>query len=201
MAPLETGVYVYIVSSTVQDATLYQAPLSRYNKSCPPNTVPSTKTSPLPSLRFVHNHALAYRDLRSSNSCRRPTTYHPPARPSRVVSSSIRNLVLPCTSSPRPLLEMTFPVIDCKIVHGTILPAQRTPPWRSTTASSFYLHRLRLQRKMSVRAQRYLGSSALSSRQRIRSPTNAHTCSNTIKKLKMAIARSPAKCYEVRRLR
>ena len=62
----------------------------------------------------------------------------PPARRSRVVSPSIRNLVLPCTPSPppRPRLEMTPPVIDSEIVHGTTLPAQSTPPQRGTSASS-----------------------------------------------------------------
>jgi hypothetical protein len=62
----------------------------------------------------------------------------PPARRSRVVSPSIRNLVLPRTPSPPPRrrLEMTPPVIDSEIVHGTTLPAQSTPPRRGTPASS-----------------------------------------------------------------
>ncbi|KAI0247825.1 hypothetical protein BJV78DRAFT_1242296 [Lactifluus subvellereus] len=45
-----------------------------------------------------------------------------PARHSRVISPSIWNLVLPRTPSPPPRLEMTLPVIDCKIVHGTHSP-------------------------------------------------------------------------------
>jgi len=137
--------HVDIVSSPVQEAFIRtsaptRAPLSRYNKSYPPSIMSSTTREDVAAaLLALH----AQPRLGSSRpplvqlSLQTKNVDPPPARRSRVVSPSIRNLVLPRTPSPppRPRLEMT-PVIDSEVVHGTTLPAQRTPPRRATPASS-----------------------------------------------------------------
>jgi hypothetical protein len=63
----------------------------------------------------------------------------PPPRCPRVITPSLRNLVLPRTPSPppRPSLPLTTssPVIDRRRGHATT-PAQRTPSRHATPASS-----------------------------------------------------------------
>jgi hypothetical protein len=136
---------VDIVSSSVQEASIRTSvppwvPLSRYNKLYLPNTMSfTTREDVAAALPTLH----AQPRLGSSRpplvelSLQTENLDLPHARRSRIVYPSIRNLVFARTPSPPPWcrLEMT-PVIDSGIVHGTTLPAQRTPPRRGTSASS-----------------------------------------------------------------
>ena len=146
LAPSDTeDAHVDIVSSPVQEAFVRtsappRAPLSRYNKSYPPNTMSSTTREDVAAaLLTLHAQPRlgSFRPPLVELSLQTENVDPPHTRRSRVVSPSIRNLVLPRTPSPPPRrrLEVT-PVIDSGIVHGTTLPAQRTPPRRGTPAFS-----------------------------------------------------------------
>jgi hypothetical protein len=146
LAPSDTeDAHVDIVSSPVQEAFIRtsappRAPLSRHNKSYPSNTMSSTTREDVaaaPLTLHAQPRLGSFRPPLIQLSLQTENVDPPDTRRSRVISPSIRNLVLPRTPSPPPRcrLEMT-PVIDSGIVHGTTLPAQRTPPRRGTPASS-----------------------------------------------------------------
>ena len=148
LAPLDAeDAHVDILSSPVQEAFIRpsapsRAPLSRYNKSYPPNAKsPTTRedvAAALLSLRAQPRLGPSRPVLVQLPSPTEDVEPPLPVRRSRVVSPSLRNLVLPRTPSPSPRrpLQMTSPVIDSEVVHGTTPPAQRTPPRRATPASS-----------------------------------------------------------------
>ncbi|KAF8269259.1 hypothetical protein EI94DRAFT_1829056 [Lactarius quietus] len=153
LAPLDSeDPHIDIVSSPVQD-TFFRAypssraaPLSRYNKPHPSN-----HTKPSTTREDVAAALLALRAQPRLSSSSRPalpnvmtqpaavqTPHHPPPRRSRVVSPSLRNLVLPRTPSPPPRapLPMTNcpPIID--LGNETIPLAHTSPPPRRTPVSS-----------------------------------------------------------------
>ena len=154
LAPLDSeDPHIDIVSSPVQD-TFFRAypssrtaPLSRYNKPHP-----SGHAKPSTTREDVAAALLALRAQPRLGSSRpappnvwtaQPTAEtqpHPPAstRRSRVISPSLRNLVLPRTPSPPPRapLPMTHspPIIDLEQKPTT--SAHTTPPPRRTPVSS-----------------------------------------------------------------
>ena len=69
-----------------------------------------------------------------------------PSQCARVVTPSLRNLVLPCTPSPprSSLLLTTSPIINHGPVHATAPEARSTPPCRATPTSPLprFLHHL-----------------------------------------------------------
>ena len=69
-----------------------------------------------------------------------------PSQRARVVTPSLRNLVLPCTPSPprSSLLLTTTPIINHGPVRATAPSARSTPPCRATPTSPFprFLHHL-----------------------------------------------------------
>lgn len=142
-----------IVSSPVQE-TFFRAfpssraaPLSRYNKPHPPNhsKPPTTREDVAVALL-----ALRAQPRLSSSRSVLPNVWtqsaagsqHPaPARRSRVVSPSLRNLVLPRTPSPPPRAPLSMtnypPIIDSDLGHKTIPSAHiAPPPPRRTPVSS-----------------------------------------------------------------
>lgn len=146
LAPLDSeDPHIDIVSSPVQD-TFYRAfpssraaPLSRYNKPHPSNHAKSPTTredvaAALLALRAQPRLSSSRPVL--SNVWTQPAAetqqQHPTARRSRVISPSLRNLVLPRTPSPpRAPLPMTnySPIIDSDLGHKAAhtAPPQRTP--------------------------------------------------------------------------
>ncbi|KAI9437562.1 hypothetical protein H4582DRAFT_283207 [Lactarius indigo] len=122
------------------------APLSRYNKPHPSNHAKSPTTREDVAAALL---ALRAQPRLSSSRPAPPNVWtqlaaetqqqHPPARRSRVVSPSLRNLVLPRTPSPPPRapLPMTNypPIIDSDLGHKTAPLAHIAPP-RRTPASS-----------------------------------------------------------------
>ncbi|KAH9055425.1 hypothetical protein EDB87DRAFT_1579827 [Lactarius vividus] len=145
LAPLDSeDPHIDIVSSPVQD-TFFRAfpssraaPLSRYHKPLPSNHAksPTTREDVAAALLALRAHPR----LSSSrpvlpNVWTQPAAetqqQHPTARRSRVISPSLRNLVLPRTPSPPPPapLPMTnySPIIDSDHKAAYTAPPQRTP--------------------------------------------------------------------------
>ena len=152
LAPLDSeDPHIDIVSSPVQD-TFFRvfpssraAPLSRYNKPHPSNsTKPSTTredvAAALLALRAQPRLSSSRPALPSIGTQPAAEMQHPPpSRRSRVISPSLRNLVLPRTPSPPPraLLPVTNPSPVIDLGHKTapsahILP---TPPRRTPVSS------------------------------------------------------------------
>ncbi|KAH9961517.1 hypothetical protein BC827DRAFT_322929 [Russula dissimulans] len=148
LAPLDTeDTHVDIVSSPVRETFFRphpsRAPLSRHNK--PYSTVPKPSTTREDvAAALLSLHAQPRLGPSRPGLAQLPTQTEsappPPARRSRVVTPSLRNLVLPRTPSPppRPSLLLTIPnqLIDHGPVHAPPPPAQRTPSRRATPASS-----------------------------------------------------------------
>ena len=145
LAPLDAeDPHVDIVSSPVRENFFRappssRAPVSRYNKPYSPDTKSSaTREDVAAALLALHSQP---RLGPSRPVLPQPpeVAQPPPARPRRVVTPSLRNLVLPRTPSPPPRssLQLTTPspVIDHRRDHATV-PAQRTPSRHATPASS-----------------------------------------------------------------
>lgn len=150
LAPLDgEDAHVDIVSSPVRETFFRpppssRAPLQRYNNSYPPNPKSSTSREDVAAaLLALHAQPrlgpsrpqLAHLPVRTES--KQP----PPARRPRVVTPSLRNLVLPRTPSPPPrsssLLTTPSPVIDDGTVHATAPSARRTPsPSRRVSPAS-----------------------------------------------------------------
>jgi hypothetical protein len=145
LAPLDAeDPHVDIVSSPVREiffrAPSSRAPLPTYNKSYSPDTKSSaTREDVAAALLALHSQP------RLGPS--RPVLPRPPpqtevAQPAprrpRVITPSLRNLVLPRTPSPPPRISLPLtapsPVIDRRRGHATT-PAQRTPSRHATPAS------------------------------------------------------------------
>jgi hypothetical protein len=142
LAPLDwEDPHIDIVSSPVQD-TFFRAfpssraaPLSRYNTSnhSKPSTTREDVAAALLALRAqprLSSSRSALPNVRTQPAAE--TQHHPPARRSRVISPSLRNLVLPRTPSPPPRapLRMMTPIIDLghkTTPHTAPLPPHLTP--------------------------------------------------------------------------
>ena len=145
LAPLDAeDPHVDIVSSPVREiffrAPSSRAPLPAYNKSYSPDTKSSvTREDVATALLALHSQPR----LGPSRPPPRPPpqteVVQPSPRRTRVVTPSLRNLVLPRTPSPppRPSLPLATPspVIDRRRGHAST-PAQRTPSRHATPASS-----------------------------------------------------------------
>lgn len=148
LAPLDAeDAHVDIVSSPVRETffrapSSSRAPRSRYNSHYSPDQKPSTTREDVAAAllalhaqpRLGPSQPLVTR--LPSQSQARPSS--PPRRP-RVVTPSLRNLVLPRTPSPPPrssFLLTTSPVIDHGPVHATAPSARRTPSCRATPTTS-----------------------------------------------------------------
>ena len=148
LAPLDTeDAHVDIVSSPVRETffrtpSSSRAPHSRYNNHYPPNQKSSTSREDVAAAllalhaqpRLGPSQPLVTRLPPQSQA--RPSS---PPRRRRVVTPSLRNLVLPRTPSPPPRsspLLTTSPVIDDDPVHATAPSARRTPSCRATPTSS-----------------------------------------------------------------
>jgi hypothetical protein len=149
LAPLDSeDPHIDIVSSPVQD-TFFRAfpssraaPLSRYNKPHPSNHAkPSTTREDVAAALL----ALRAQPRLSSSRPVLPNTvtqpvadmqHLPPVRRSRVISPSLRNLVLPRTPSPPP--RTPLPMTNSALIdHGHKATASaHTAPQRRTPASS-----------------------------------------------------------------
>lgn len=159
LAPLDSeDTHVDIVTSPLRETFFRAAPSSRaaaafptrYNnnsnksKSYSPDAKTSSQTREDVAAALLALHAQPR--LGPSQSVHHiPTTQNeapqpPPARRRRVVTPSLRNLVLPRTPSPPPRLSLPLttppPVIDRRPVHATTPPAQRTSHRPVTPASS-----------------------------------------------------------------
>ena len=149
LAPLDgEDAHVDIVSSPVRETFFRpppssRAPLQRYNNSYAPNPKSSTSREDVAAaLLALHAQPrlgpsrpqLAHLPVRTE------AKQSPPARRLRVVTPSLRNLVLPRTPSPPPRsssLLTTLPVIDHDPVHAPAPSARRTPsPSRRVTPAS-----------------------------------------------------------------
>ena len=148
LAPLDTeDPHVDIVSSPVREIFFRappssRAPLPSYNKSYSPDTKSSsTREDVAAALLTLHSQPRLgpSRSVLPRPPNQTEVAQSPPARRRRVVTPSLRNLVLPRTPSPppRPSLPLTTPspVIDYRRGHA-IIPAQRTPARHATPASS-----------------------------------------------------------------
>jgi hypothetical protein len=148
LAPLDAeDPHVDIVSSPVRDvffraAPSSRAPLPRYNRSYSPDTKSSaTREDIAAALLTLHSQPRLgpSRPVLPRATNQTEVAQPSPARRPRVVTPSLRNLVLPRTPSPPPRpsrpLTTPSPVIDHRRGHATI-PAQRTPPRHATPASS-----------------------------------------------------------------
>ncbi|KAI0267063.1 hypothetical protein BC834DRAFT_842762 [Gloeopeniophorella convolvens] len=140
---------VDIVSSPVQETffragSTSRASLPRYNKSAPDTKASATREDVAAALLALHAQPRLgpsrMAPAQAPAQTRTVEAQPAPARRSRVVSPSLRNLVLPRTPSPPPRLpfSMTAPprLIDRTPVHGTAAPAQRSSPRDATPASS-----------------------------------------------------------------
>ena len=140
--------HVDIVSSPVRETFFRappssRAPLPRYNNSYPPNMKSSTSREDV-AAALLTLHAQPRlgpsRPLLARGPTRPEEGQSPPARRPRVVTPSLRNLVLPRTPSPPPrsssFLLTTSPVIDHGPVHATASSARRTLSRRPSPASS-----------------------------------------------------------------
>jgi hypothetical protein len=146
LAPLDADdPHVDIVSSPVREiffrAPSSRAPLPTYNKSYSPDSKSSaTRQDVAAALLALHSQP---RLGPSRPVLLRPSPkteiVQPPSGRHRVVTPSLRNLVLPRTPSPPPRSSLPLttpsPVIDRRRDHATT-PAQRTPSRHATTASS-----------------------------------------------------------------
>lgn len=148
LAPLDTeDAHVDIVSSPVRETffrtpSSSRTPHSRYNNHYSQNQKSlTTREDVAAALLSLH----AQPRLGSSQPLvtRLPPQSQAgpssPPRRSRVVTPSLRNLVLPRTPSPPPrssFLLNTSPVIDHGPVHATAPSARRTPSCRATPTSS-----------------------------------------------------------------
>src|SRR6266702_8437424 len=152
LAPLDSeDPHIDIVSSPVQETffrafpSTRAAPLSRYNKPHPsshakPSTTREDVAAALLALRAQPRLSSSRSTL--PNVWTQPaaeTQPHPPARRSRVISPSLRNLVLPRTPSPPPRapLPMTNypPIIYSDLGHKTAPSAHIAPPQRTPASS------------------------------------------------------------------
>lgn len=146
LAPLDADdPHVDVVSSPVREiffrAPSSHAPLPKYNRSYSPDTKSSaTREDVAAALLALHSQPRLgpSRPVLLQPPPRTEVAQPPPRRP-RVVTPSLRNLVLPRTPSPPPRsflpLSTPTPVIDRRCVHATT-PAQRTPSRHATPASS-----------------------------------------------------------------
>lgn len=147
LAPLDAeDPHVDIVSSPVRE-NFFRAPSSRpplptYNKSYSPDTKSSaTREDVAAALLALHSQPRLgpSRPVLPRPPPQTEVAQPPPPRRPRVITPSLRNLVLPHTPSPppRPFLPLTTPspVIDRHRGHATA-PAQRTPSRHATPASS-----------------------------------------------------------------
>jgi hypothetical protein len=148
LAPLDAeDPHVDIVSSPVREIFFRappssRAPVPRYNKPYSPDTKSSTTREDVAAaLLTLHSQPRLgpSRPVLPRTTNVTEAAQAPPARRPRVVSPSLRNLVLSRTPSPPPRssLQLTTPspVIDHRRDHATI-PAQRTPSRHATPASS-----------------------------------------------------------------
>jgi hypothetical protein len=147
LAPLDAeDPHVDIVSSPVREvffrAPSSRAPLPMYNKSYSPDTKSSvTREDVATALLALHSQPRLgpSRPVLPRPLPKTEVAQPPPPRRARVVTPSLRNLVLPRTPSPppRPSLPLATPspVIDRRRGHATT-PAQRTPSRHATPASS-----------------------------------------------------------------
>jgi hypothetical protein len=145
LAPLDAeDPHVDIVSSPVREI-FFRAPSARapFPKSYSADTKSSaTREDVAAALLALHSQPRLGPSSRPVLPRPQPQTVvvQPPPRRPRVVTPSLRNLVLPRTPSPpppRPSLPLITPspVIDRRRDHATT-PAQRTPSRHATPASS-----------------------------------------------------------------
>jgi hypothetical protein len=148
LAPLDAeDPHVDIVSSPVREVffrgSSSRAPLPTYNKSYAPDTKSSaTREDVAAALLALHSQPRfgpSSRPVLPRPPPKMEVVQPPPPRRPRVVTPSLRNLVLPRTPSPppRPSLPLTTPspVIDRRRGHASAT-AQRTPSRHATPASS-----------------------------------------------------------------
>jgi hypothetical protein len=149
LAPLDgEDAHVDIVSSPVRETFFRpppssRAPLQRYNNSYAPNSKASTSREDV-AAALLALHAQPRLGPSQPQVADLPVRTEakqaPPARRPRVITPSLRNLVLPRTPSPPPRsssLLTTLPVIDHDPVHAPAPSARRTPsPSRRVTPAS-----------------------------------------------------------------
>ena len=148
LAPLDAeDPHIDIVSSPVRENFFRappssRAPLPKYNKSYSPDTKSSsTREDVAAALLTLHSQPRLYpsRPVLPQPPNQTDFVQPPPARRRRVVTPSLRNLILPRTPSPPPRSSLPLttpsPVIDHRRSHA-IIPAQRTPSRHATPASS-----------------------------------------------------------------
>jgi hypothetical protein len=146
LAPLDAeDPHVDIVSSPIREiffrAPSSRAPIPTYTKSYSPDTKSSaTREDVAAALLALHSQPRLGPSLPVLPRPPPQTEFtQPPPRRPRVITPSLRNLVLPRTPSPPPRSSLPFitpsPVIDRRRDHATT-PAQRTPSRHATPASS-----------------------------------------------------------------